>query len=63
LQTRLREYHGKTRPILDLFSRKELIVQVDGSRTTGEVQQEIRQRLGLRIPFEDLDEHLHSLWQ
>lgn len=49
LQTRLREYHGKTRPILDLFSRKELIVQVDGSRTTGEVQQEIRQRLGLRI--------------
>jgi adenylate kinase len=47
LQTRLRDYHGKTKPILELFSRKELIVQVDGSRSTTDVQDEIRQRLGL----------------
>ncbi len=38
LQSRLRDYHGKTKPILELFSRKELIVEVDGSRSTAEVQ-------------------------
>lgn len=47
LKSRLRDYHGKTRPILELFRRKELIVEVDGSRPTGDVQAEIRQRLGL----------------
>jgi adenylate kinase len=47
LRTRLREYHSKTQPILELFSRKELVVRVDGARSTGEVQAEIRQRLGL----------------
>jgi adenylate kinase len=47
LQSRLRDYHGKTRPILELFSRKELVVEVDGSRTTAEVQDDIRHRLGI----------------
>jgi adenylate kinase len=47
LQTRLREYHSKTQPILELFSRKELIVRVDGARSAADVQVEIRRRLGL----------------
>jgi adenylate kinase len=47
LQSRLRDYHGKTKPILELFRRKELIVEVDGSRPTADVQTEIRHRLGL----------------
>ncbi len=47
LQSRLRDYHGKTKPILELFSRKELIVEVDGSRSTEEVQTEIRRQLGV----------------
>lgn len=47
LQSRLRDYHGKTKPILELFRRKELIVEVDGSRSTDEVQDDIRRRLGL----------------
>jgi adenylate kinase len=44
---RLRDYHTKTKPILDLFSRKELIVSVDGAKSSGEVQSEIREKLGL----------------
>ena len=44
---RLRDYHTKTKPILDLFSRKELIVSVDGAQTPDAVQSEIRTRLGL----------------
>jgi adenylate kinase len=44
---RLADYHSKTRPILDLFRRKELIVSVDGSLAVDVVQSEIRERLGL----------------
>jgi len=45
LQSRLRDYHGKTKPILELFRGKELVVEVDGSHPAGEVQAEIRRRL------------------
>jgi adenylate kinase len=44
---RLADYHAKTQPILDLFSRKELIVRVDGAQTPPDVQSSIRQNLGL----------------
>jgi len=49
---RLRDYHGKTQPIVDLFRRKELVVAVDGTRTPGEIHDEIRQKLNLVIPPE-----------
>src|SRR5262249_35719663 len=44
---RLRDYHAKTQPILELFRRKELIVTVDGTRPAAEVQQDLRRQLGL----------------
>ncbi len=44
---RIADYHNKTKPILDLFRKKELIVGVDGSRPSNEVQVEIREKLGL----------------
>jgi adenylate kinase len=44
---RLRDYHAKTQPILDVFRRKELIVTVDGTKPAAEVQKEIRHALGL----------------
>src|SRR5271155_3754193 len=47
---RLHDYHSKTRPILDLFRRKELIVSVDGTKTPAEVQQELRTKLELDKP-------------
>ena len=47
LASRLRDYHGKTAPILELFKRKELVVEIDGSQPTAAVQQEIRAKLGI----------------
>ena len=44
---RLHDYHTKTKPILDVFRRKELILTVDGTKSAADVQKEIRQQLGL----------------
>jgi adenylate kinase len=45
LADRLKEYHTKTEPVLDLFRRKELVLDIDGTASTEGVQQEIRSRL------------------
>ncbi len=45
LATRLREYHAKTDPILELFRRKEFVVTVDARPDKSAVQGEIRRRL------------------
>jgi adenylate kinase len=45
--TRLREYHGKTDPVLEIFRRKERVVSVDARADEVTVQRAIRQRLGL----------------
>jgi adenylate kinase len=50
VMARLHDYHTKTRPILELFSRKELIVSVDGANPPAAVQQELRVKLGLQKP-------------
>ena len=42
LADRLRDYHVKTEPVLDLFRRKELVLDLDGTASPDEVQQEIR---------------------
>jgi adenylate kinase len=47
IRDRLADYHAKTRPILELFSRKELVVAVDGTRSPKEIQTDIRRQLGL----------------
>jgi len=47
LAVRLREYHEKTNPVLDIFRRKEFVVTVDARAPREEVQQEIRSKLGL----------------
>jgi adenylate kinase len=47
VRARLADYHEKTEPILELFRRKELVVEVDGTHGAEEVQREIRRRLGL----------------
>lgn len=47
LAVRLREYHEKTNPLLDLFRRKELVITVDARGDRDVVQQEIRSKLGL----------------
>jgi adenylate kinase len=47
LSKRLSDYHTKTKPILELFRRKELIVAVDGTKPAADVQDEIQRQLGL----------------
>jgi adenylate kinase len=47
LAVRLREYHEKTNPVLDIFRRKEYVVTVDARPDPEQVQQTIRTGLGL----------------
>ena len=45
VRARLRDYHEKTRPVLELFRAKEVVLEVDASRPVDPVQAEIRKRL------------------
>jgi len=47
LAVRLKAYHEKTNPVLDLFQRKEYAITVDARPAPEVVQAEIRQKLGL----------------
>ncbi len=47
LAVRLRDYHQKTNPVLDIFRRKEYVVTVDARPDREIVQQAIRAQLGL----------------
>jgi adenylate kinase len=47
LAVRLREYHAKTNPVLDIFRRKEYVITVDSRPPREQVQQAIRDKLGL----------------
>jgi adenylate kinase len=47
LVVRLREYHEKTDPVLELFRRKEYVAVIDATPSKDEIQQAIRDKLGL----------------
>ena len=47
LAVRLKEYHEKTKPVLDLFRRKEFVAEVDATRSARDVQAAIRERFTL----------------
>ncbi len=47
LAVRLREYHQKTNPVLEIFRRKEYVATVDATPPREQVQQEIRKQLDL----------------
>ncbi|MGI8762436.1 MAG: adenylate kinase family protein [Ilumatobacteraceae bacterium] len=47
LAARLADYHAKTRPILELFERKEFVVTVDATQSVNDVQGGIRSQLRL----------------
>jgi adenylate kinase len=47
VRARLRDYHAKTEPILDLFRAKEFVVEIDATKPPEEVQAAIRARLGV----------------
>jgi adenylate kinase len=47
LAVRLREYHEKTNPVLDIFRRKEYVVTIDARADKEDVQRDIRAALHL----------------
>jgi adenylate kinase len=47
LAVRLRDYHTKTNPVLELFRGKEYVITVDSTGPIEQVQQEIRKKLDL----------------
>jgi adenylate kinase len=51
LAARLVEYHEKTRPIIELFERKEFVAHIDATHAIDDVQAEIRQRFNLPAPM------------
>jgi adenylate kinase len=48
VRVRLRDYHAKTRPVLDLFRAKEMVAAVDATGPSAEVQASIREHLGVQ---------------
>lgn len=47
LKQRLHDFTTQTKPTLDLFERKELVVKMDGQGTPAQVQAAIRKSLGI----------------
>jgi adenylate kinase len=47
LVVRLAEYHEKTIPVIEIFSRKEFVADIDATRSVEEIQAQIRERFGL----------------
>jgi adenylate kinase len=47
VRARLRDYHAKTKPVLDLFRAKEVVVAVDATGPAAQAQAAIRSHLGV----------------
>jgi adenylate kinase len=50
LAVRLADYHKQTRPLIEIFQRKEYVATVDATRPVAEVQARIRESFGLPQP-------------
>jgi adenylate kinase len=50
LANRLRDYHAKTKPVIDLFERKEFVVHVDATRSKQVVHADVVAQLALPGP-------------
>ena len=50
LKVRLKEYHEKTKPLLELYRSKGILLSLEATRSIDEIQIEIRHRLGLPEP-------------
>ena len=47
VRARLRDFHKKTEPVLELFMNKELVLQVDGAKSAEEVHDDILSALNV----------------
>jgi adenylate kinase len=47
LAVRLAQYHEETKPLIEIFERKEFVATVDATKPVDEVQAAIRERFSL----------------
>jgi adenylate kinase len=47
LAVRLAQYHEQTRPLIEIFQRKEYVATIDATQSKGDVQAAIRERFDL----------------
>ncbi|MEO6759687.1 MAG: nucleoside monophosphate kinase [Saprospiraceae bacterium] len=47
LMIRLREYHEKTKPLLELYSKLGMLITVDANRSISDIYTDIRRQLGV----------------
>jgi adenylate kinase len=47
IRDRIKDYRTVTQPVIDMFKKKEKVVEVDGTQPVDKVWDEIRQKLGL----------------
>jgi adenylate kinase len=47
LAVRLAAYHGETRPVIEIFQRKEYVATIDASLAVADVYQEIRKKFSI----------------
>jgi adenylate kinase len=50
LMIRLREYHEKTKPLLELYSKLGMLITVDASQSISAIYADVRRQLGLPDP-------------
>jgi adenylate kinase len=50
LMIRLREYHEKTKPLLELYSKLGMLISVDANRSISEIYADVRRKLGVPEP-------------
>ena len=53
LAVRLPDYHAQTKPVIELFERKEFVATVDATFPVPDVQHMIRQHFSLPIRAQD----------
>jgi adenylate kinase len=50
LRTRMQEYHQKTKPLLELYRAKEMLITIDANRPIAGIFEEIQRKLALGDP-------------
>jgi adenylate kinase len=53
LANRLRDYHEKTKPVIELFERKEFVLSIDATPPKDQIHRDIVAKLGLPEPEHD----------
>ena len=62
LAVRLAEYHEKTRPVIEIFQRKEFVAHIDATRSKDEIHTEILRALRPRLSHDPTHHPVEHPW-